>query len=196
MKNYYKASKKNVGIALQCLKNEDLIAHSTDTIPGIAADATSDKALNKLINLKGRPGPYSIIIKSIEEIKKYAVINKKQINRMTPLFPGPFTILLKNNNRNNLSNLTIGNSELIGFRIPDHNFTNQLATKFNNPIITTSLNQTREKSIIDLKTVSNHFKELVIFDDGDQKLSHGSTILKFSSKKIIMIRQGDGIYLK
>ena len=195
MKNHFKATNQNVKLALDRLQNHNLIIHSTDTIPGIAADATSNNAVNKVIKLKGRSGPYSIIINSIEDIKKYALINENQTKQLSQFLPGPFTILLKNNKNNNLANLTLGNSQLIGFRIPNHNFTNQLTSALNKPIITTSLNLTGEKSIIDLKSVSNDFKDLVIFDDGEKKLSKGSTILDFSQKEIKIIRQGDGEYL-
>lgn len=195
MKFYFKATPKNLELAIDKLHNHDLIIHSTDTIPGIAADATSNKAINKVMKLKGRPGPYSIIINSIEDIKKYALISEMQIKQLSQFLPGPYTILLRNNKNNNLANSTLGNSELIGFRIPNHNFTNQLTSALNKPIITTSLNLTGQKSIIDLKSVSNHFKDLVIFDDGEKKISKGSTILDFSQKEIKIIRQGDGKYL-
>ena len=195
MKFYFKASKQNLKIALDKLRSHDLIIHSTDTLPGIAADATSNNAVNKIIKLKGRFGPYSIIINSARDIKKYALINKIQMEKLSQFLPGPFTILLKNNKNNSLSNLTLGDSKLIGFRIPNHNFTNQLTSILNKPIITTSLNLTGQKSIVDLKTVSNDFKDLVIFDDGEKKSSKGSTILDFSQKEVKIIRQGDGKYL-
>ena len=196
MKNYFKAISKNIPIAIQHLENADLIVHSTDTIPGLAADATNDKAINKIINLKKRQGPYSMIINSIKDIQKYAIINKEHLNKVRKILPGQFTILLKNNNNHNLSKLALGESNLIGLRILQHNFTNELTSKFNRPIITTSLNITKQDSIVDLKTASIDFKDLVIFDDGTNRASKGSTILDFSSNKIRVIRYGDGIYIK
>ena len=195
MKNYFKATKQNIDIAIKNLNNKKIIIHSTDTIPGIAVDATSEEAVQNLIDLKGRAGPYSIIVKSINEISKYALLNQDVLNKIEQILPGPFTILLKNNNHNNLAKLTLGGSKLIGFRIPSHDFTQLLASKFKKPLITTSLNITGEQSIIDLKTIGNHFKELVIFDDDNKKLSKGSTIIDFSSKELKIIRRGDGSYL-
>ena len=131
---------------------------------------------------------------NIESIKEYAVLRKGTIRKIKNLLPGPFTILLKNNNQNDLSTLTLGGSELVGFRVPNHKFTKQLATKFQKPIITTSLNLTGEESILNLEKVSEHFKELVIFDDKKRNPSKGSTILDFSSDNIKLIRKGDGDY--
>ena len=192
--NYFKATPNNIDIAIKYLNQGRMIIHSTDTIPGLAADATNDDAIKALIKLKGRPGPYSIIVESIKEIEKFAKINSSIIDKIKSLLPGPFTILLKNNYQNNLSQFVLGDSDLIGFRIPNHSFSNQLVSKFKKPIITTSLNLTGEASIINLEKVSEHFKELVIFDDEKRTPSKGSTILNFSSKKIKIIRKGDGDY--
>ena len=196
MKNYFKASIDNIPIAVKHLENADLIVHSTDTLPGLAADATNSHAINKIVKLKGRPGPYSIIIKSLNDIKKYAIVNNKKMTAIKKLLPGKFTILLKNNHNHNLSKLALGDSELIGFRIPNHNFTSQLVSKFKTPIITTSLNVTTHESITDLKTASIDFKDLVIFDDKIKRTSKGSTILDFSSDEVKVIRYGDEIYKK
>ena len=196
MKNYFKATSENIPIAVEYLRNSNLIAHSTDTLPGIAADATNDKAIDKIIKLKKRPGPYSIIISSLDDIEKYAIVNKKQIDKINKILPGKFTVLLKNNNKNNLSKLCLGGSDLIGFRIPEHQFTNELVSEFKKPIITTSLNVTTHDSITDLKTASIDFKDLVIFDDKIKRVSKGSTILDFSSNEIITIRHGDESYIK
>ena len=196
MKNYFKATLENIPIAIEHLKNSSLIAHSTDTLPGLAADATNDKAIDKIIKLKKRPGPYSIIINSIYDIKKYAIVSEKKITKIREILPGKFTVLLKNNNKNNLSKLCLGGSNLIGFRIPNHQFTNELVSKFKKPIITTSLNITTEESITDLKTASIDFKDLVIFDDKIKSFSKGSTILDFSSNQIKIVRYGDETYIK
>ena len=195
MKNYFIASAQNIDLAIEHLEQNKLIIHSTDTIPGLAADATSNIALKSLIKLKGRPGPYSIIVSSIQDIEEYAILDKNLIKKINSVLPGPFTILLKNNQENKLSHYALGNSNLIGFRIPIHPFTNLLSSRFKKPIITTSLNLTGEQSIINLEKVSEHFKELVIFDDKKRKASNGSTILNFSSEIVTIIRKGDGEYI-
>ena len=192
--NYHIANKINIPSAIKALQKKEVIIHSTDTLPGLACDATSSKAIKKIIDLKGRKGPFSIIIKSVESIKDYSLINNDQLKIINSLLPGPFTILAKNNNQNNLSKLITEKSGLIGFRIPNHLFTNNLVKKFNNPIVTTSINMTGKQSIIDLKSIPNNFKHILLYDDEKRKLSKGSTILDFSNKKINVVRLGDGKY--
>ena len=82
MENYFKASSENIPIAIKNLADSNIIAHSTDTLPGLAADATNSNAINKIIKLKKRSGPYSIIISSLDDIKKYAIINQNKLNEI------------------------------------------------------------------------------------------------------------------
>ena len=46
------------------------------------------------------------------------------------------------------------------------------------------------------KKIPDNFRQIYIYDDGIQRISKGSTILDFSSKKITILRNGDGIYNK
>ena len=192
--NYNIANQLSISSAVQALKEEKVIIHSTDTIPGLACDASSDKAVKKIVALKNRKGPFSIIIESTRDIENYSIIDDKQLDIINNLLPGPFTILAKNNNQNNISKLVTEKSELIGFRIPNHSFTNNLIKEFKTPIVTTSVNTTGQKSIIDLKAIPTNFKHILVYDDEKRKLSKGSTILNFSNKEVTVIRYGDGKY--
>ena len=60
--------------------------------------------------------------------------------------------------------------------------------------MTTSVNMTGQKPIINLKEIPNNFKHILLYDDEKRKLSKGSTILDFSNKKINVVRLGDGKY--
>ena len=98
-------------------------------------------------------------------ISKYSFVS--EVNKVTinKILPGPFTVLLKSNNNNNLSNYVTEKSKLIGFRIPNHSFSKNLVKSLNRPIVTTSFNITGQESNLKLEKVSEHFKEIVIFDD-------------------------------
>ena len=192
MKKYYKISKTALKTAIRELNDGNIIIHSTDTLPGLAVDATNDIALKKLIKLKGRGGPFSIIVNSIGMISKYSFVSEMNEVIINKILPGPYTVLLKNNNNNKLSNYVVEKSELIGFRIPKHSFSQNLVKGLDRPIVTTSFNITGQESILELEKVSEHFKEIVIFDDERRAPSRGSTILDLSQQNIKIIRKGDG----
>lgn len=192
MKKYYKISKTALKTAIRELNDGNIIIHSTDTLPGLAVDATNDIALKKLIKLKGRGGPFSIIVTSIGMISEYSFVSELNEAIINKILPGPYTVLLKNNNKNKLSNYVVEKSELIGFRIPKHSFSQNLVKGLNRPIVTTSFNITGQESILELEKVSEHFKEIVIFDDERRAPSKGSTILDLSQQNMKVIRKGDG----
>ena len=192
MKKYYKISKTVLKTAIRELNDGNIIIHSTDTLPGLAVDATNDIALKKLIKLKGRGGPFSIIVTSIGMISEYSFVSELNEAIINKILPGPYTVLLKNNNKNKLSNYVVEKSELIGFRIPKHSFSQNLVKGLNRPIVTTSFNITGQESILELEKVSEHFKEIVIFDDERRAPSKGSTILDLSQQNMKIIRKGDG----
>ena len=192
MKKYYKISKTVLKTAIRELNDGNIIIHSTDTLPGLAVDATNDIALKKLIKLKGRGGPFSIIVTSIGMISEYSFVSELNEGIINKILPGPYTVLLKNNNKNKLSNYVVEKSELIGFRIPKHSFSQNLVKGLNRPIVTTSFNITGQESILELEKVSEHFKEIVIFDDERRAPSKGSTILDLSQQNMKIIRKGDG----
>ena len=61
----YKASKS--------LLNGEIIIYPTDTLYGFGVDATNTLAIKKLNELKNRKTPYSIIVNSLDMLKKYAI---------------------------------------------------------------------------------------------------------------------------
>ena len=97
--------------ALNNLEKGNLIIYPTDTLYGLGADATNTLAVQKINTLKKRKSPLSIMIQSIDEIQKYAMVNQNKINILKKILPGPFTILLKTK-KSNLSHL-INNGTII-----------------------------------------------------------------------------------
>ena len=187
---------EEIQTAIKELNNQRMILHSTDTLPGIACDATSDNAIKKVTQIKNRKGPFSIILSSINQIERYACLDTFSIEIINKILPGPFTVLLKNNYKNKLSNLVTENSNFIGIRIPKHYFTIELSKIFKKPIITTSINLTSEKPLRNLNKIPNDFKNILVYNDKITRESKGSTILDISNQKITILRQGDGIYKK
>ena len=189
---HYRSNLINITKAIEGLKNS-FIVHSTDTLNSLSADATSDQHIQRVIDFKQRKGPFSIIINSIKDIHKYAEVSMDQLNIINQVLPGAFTVLLEAK-KSNLSKLVAEGSSLIGIRIPHHKFTLDLIKKFKKPIITTSLNKTGETPISNLKKVAKIYPDILIFDDGKEKRSKGSTILDISSDEIKIVRHGDGEY--
>jgi len=184
---------ENIGLAAQLIINGNIIIYSTDTLYGFGVDATNSKAIKKLNKIKKRIQPYSIIVSSLNMLKKYVNINNCIETELKKIFPGPFTAILKKSD-NNLSDLVTNNLSTVGIRIPDFNPILKIVDKINKPIITTSVNYHGESSLNKLELIKNSFSDINIFTDQNDKKSIGSTIIDFSSKPFEVLRQGDGVY--
>ena len=183
--------KDSLLIAAEKIEMGEVIIYSTDTLPGFGVDATNCKAIDKINILKGRKQPYSIIVDSIEMIKKYAYLPIENKINLSNLLPGPYTILLKEKD-NNLSPLVNLNNGILGFRIPDNEFLLNLVKYINKPIITTSVNAHGEKSLNSLSDIKNKFPKINSFLDSFKLASKGSTILNLSKEPFEVLRVGDG----
>ena len=91
-----KEDKKNIKEIVAALKNGAVLVLPTDTVYGLVCDATNKISVERIFKIKQRPkyNPLPIFIKSIEEAKKIALINKEQEKTLEEKWPGKYTFVL------------------------------------------------------------------------------------------------------
>jgi L-threonylcarbamoyladenylate synthase len=126
------------------IKDGSVFIYPTDTVYGIGCNAKDEKSVAKIRTLKtGRPtAPFSIIVPSIEWIRKNCIINEKVESWLKKL-PGPYTLILKLKNKDVIATNIVPEAKTIGVRLPDHWFT-EVVKKMGIAIVTTSANKTGE----------------------------------------------------
>jgi len=184
---------KQINSAIKTLDTGNILIYPTDTLYGLGADATNTSAIEKINKLKKRKTPLSIMISSLNEIEKYAIINSNTKKELKKIFPGPFTALLQSK-KTNLSYLVQNQSDKIGIRIPNHPFCLDLLNEYKKPIITTSVNTHGEKPLNNIDEIEKKFSKINIYYQNNNLDSKGSTIIDFTKKPPILIRIGDGNY--
>ena len=99
-KKVIKANINSIKLAARSLLNGKSIIIPTDTVYGIAADATNEKGVENIFKIKKRPKTYPLIlfVKSIKEAKKYANFNHIEEFLATHYWPGPLTLILRKKN--------------------------------------------------------------------------------------------------
>ena len=107
--------------AAQALKDGHLVAFPTETVYGLGADATKEKAVARIYSVKGRPTDHPLIvhISSINQLDKWAVdIPEYAIKLAEEFWPGPMTLILK---RSEIAkDFITGGQENVGVRVPSH----------------------------------------------------------------------------
>ena len=117
--------------AAKALKDGDLVAFPTETVYGLGADATNEKAVSRIYSVKGRPTDHPLIvhISSMNQLDKWAIeIPEYAIKLAREFWPGPMTLILK---RSNLAkNFITGGQDSVGLRVPAHLLTLELLSRF------------------------------------------------------------------
>lgn len=167
---------------------EEIFIYPTDTIYGIGCDATNIELVKKLRIIKKRfEGPFSVIAPSKEWIRENCEV-KKDFKKCLDNLPGPYTIILKLNNKEAISKDTNLDGNTLGVRIPDH-WISDLVNEFGKPIITTSANVTAGNFMTNPEEISPHIKENTDFliDEGIIE-GKPSTIVKCIGKTREVLR--------
>ena len=186
--------------AAKALKDGHLVAFPTETVYGLGADATNERAVSRVYSVKGRPTDHPLIIhiSSINQIYKWAVdIPDYAILLAKEFWPGPMTLILK---RSNLAKHFItGGQECVGLRIPAHPVALALLSEFEklggNGISAPSANRFGAVSPTAAQHVIEDLGEFLakgdmIIDGGKCLVGIESTIIDCTKKLVRILRPG------
>ena len=117
--------------AAQALKDGHLVAFPTETVYGLGADATNEKAVSRIYSVKGRPTNHPLIvhISSINKLDQWVTdIPDYAIKLAREFWPGPMTLILP---RKELAkDFITGGQNNVGLRVPSQPIALALLKKF------------------------------------------------------------------
>ena len=88
---------KNIDIAAQILKNDEIVAIPTETVYGLAGNGLSADAVKKIFKAKGRPNdnPLILHISSVDWLYRYAEnVPDLALKLAEKFWPGPLTMIM------------------------------------------------------------------------------------------------------
>jgi L-threonylcarbamoyladenylate synthase len=103
------------------LKNGVLVVLPTETVYGLGADASNEKAIARIYEVKGRPQDHPLIlhIASMNDITYWAEdVSDYAIALARVFWPGPMTLIF--NRSENAKDFVTGGQNTVGLRVPDH----------------------------------------------------------------------------
>jgi len=115
--------------ASEIIRGGGLVAIPTETVYGLAADASNAIAVQKTFNLKGRPAdnPLIIHISSIDQVETFASDFPEYAKQLAERFwPGPLTMVLKR--KPEVLDLVTAGLDTVALRMPDHPASLELIT--------------------------------------------------------------------
>ncbi|MBW3551270.1 MAG: threonylcarbamoyl-AMP synthase, partial [Proteobacteria bacterium] len=115
------ASAADLTAAVDLLRAGELVALPTETVYGLAADATNPEAVRAIFRAKGRPADHPLIVHlaAAEQLPDWADVVPETAWRLASAFwPGPLTIVLPA--ARTVSPLVTGAQPTVALRVPAH----------------------------------------------------------------------------
>ena len=172
------------------LDKNECVGIPTETVYGLAANAYSDRATEKIFKLKKRPKKNPLIVHycSIRDLKKDCNINKNFIKLYKNFCPGPITFILKIKKESKISKNVNDNKSTLAVRFPKHPLTRRLLKFLNYPLAAPSANISSRVSAVSKMDVIEEFGNKVkfILDGGTSKFGLESTIVSLINKPQIL----------
>lgn len=169
----------NISYAVNCLKKGEVLAIPTETVYGLAADISQEKAVQNIFILKNRPFDHPLIIHiaNKQDLGRYAIEIPPYAHRLVEKFwPGPLTLVLKKSEL--VGNWVTGNRATVAIRMPDHPLTLQLIEKLGRPLAAPSANKFGKVSPTQVDHVIQEFgTEVKVLAGGDCNVGIESTII-------------------
>jgi len=186
--------------AAKALTAGHLVAFPTETVYGLGADATNEKAVSRIYSVKSRPADHPLIvhISSINQLGKWAIdIQEYAIKLARDFWPGPMTLILK---RSELAKDYItGGQSNVGLRVPSQPIALALLAEFEKNgglgIAAPSANRFGAVSPTTASDVSEELQtylsgEDLILDGGQCSVGLESTIIDCTGPAPIILRPG------
>ena len=186
--------------AAKALKEGHLVAFPTETVYGLGADATNQKAVSRIYSVKGRPTDHPLIvhISSINKLEDWAAnVPNYAIKLAREFWPGPMTLILPR--KEIAKDFITGGQNNVGLRVPDQPIALTLLSKFEDlggkGIAAPSANQFGAVSPTTAEAVNDELGELLSSDDlvlngGPCQIGIESTIIDCTGASPKILRPG------
>ncbi|MDQ0455042.1 L-threonylcarbamoyladenylate synthase [Rhizobium paknamense] len=185
--------KAAIAAALPPLEAGACIAIPTETVYGLAADATNPRAITRIYETKGRPSfnPLICHMADLAMAERHALFDPLSRKLAERFWPGPLTLILPLRADSTIHALATAGLETVGIRVP-LGFPGALIAAFGKPLAAPSANTSGR---ISPTTAAHVFEDLggkipLILDGGAAPVGVESTILKVENGVIRLLRPG------
>lgn len=167
--------------AAEILREGGLVAMPTETVYGLAGDATNGRAVARIFEAKGRPSfnPLIAHVADLEMARRIAVFDRQAEALANAFWPGALTLVLPVRPDAGLSPLVMAGNPTVAVRLPAHPTARRLLQAFGGPLAAPSANPSGKVSA----TCADHVRSGLggrieaILDGGPCQIGIESTIV-------------------
>ncbi len=179
--------------AAEMLREGQLVAMPTETVYGLAADATNDLAVAGIFAAKKRPrfNPLIIHVPDLAGVEEIAEI-PEAARPLLAFWPGPLTLVLPRRADSGLSDLVSAGLDTIAVRVPAHPLAQAFLRAVGVPVAAPSANPSGKISPTTADHVMDSLSGLIggVLDGGACEVGLESTIVGFTPKPTLLRKGG------
>ena len=183
-----------VARAARIIRDGGLVGLPTDTVYGLAADATSDAAVEGVFRAKGRPAdkPLIALIATMDVAEACSAFSAPALALAEEFWPGPLTLVLPRAAGCPLSRLVHRGARGVSLRIPGNETARAVVEAAGLPVTAPSANPSGAPSPLTAQEVATGLGRAVtlVIDGGRAADSLGSTLLDLTGDVPRLLRAG------
>lgn len=183
--------------AAAAIRAGGLVAMPTETVYGLAADATDTVALARIFAVKGRPIDHPLIVHLAdpEDLELWAPDASLSARRLAAAgWPGPLTLIVPRSDR--FPAMVAGGRDSVGLRVPAHPMAREMIRLAGVPVAAPSANRfgavsptTADHVVADLGELLDPDSDVVL-DGGPSPVGVESTIVDCTVDPVQILRAG------
>ena len=181
-------------VAAAHLRAGGLVGFPTETVYGLGGDATSERAVAAIFELKGRPrfNPLIVHVSNLAMAEKLAVFDRRSRFLAQRQWPGPLTLVVKKKPDCPIALLATAGLDTVALRVPDHPVALALIAAAGRPLAGPSANRSGAVSPTTPEHVEREFgRQLpIILDGGPCRVGVESTVVDLTRIPAAILRAG------
>ena len=183
-------SDAEIGKAGDLLADGGLVAFPTETVYGLGADATNDKAVAGIFAAKGRPSfnPLIVHVAALDDVERLAQVSDTARRLASAFWPGPLTLVLPLKDNSPISKLVTAGGSSLAIRVPSGDVVSRLLATSDRPIAAPSANPSGRISPTTAEHVLAGLSGQIdaVIDAGKCKVGVESTIVSLIGKPTLL----------
>ncbi|MGI8612315.1 MAG: L-threonylcarbamoyladenylate synthase [Sphingomicrobium sp.] len=180
--------------AAELIRSGEPVAIATETVYGLAADATNAAAVASIYEAKGRPNfnPLIVHVPNLAAARRIGEFSPDALKLARGHWPGPLTLVVPLKADSGIASLVTAGLKTIALRVPGHRAMQALLRATGRPLAAPSANAsgsispTRSEHV--LKSLGGKIE--LIVDDGPCKRGIESTIVAATGGSLRLLRPG------
>lgn len=184
---------RTLDAAIEVLQRGEPVAIPTETVYGLAADATNPEAITAIYEAKGRPrfNPLISHVADIEMAREHVVFSPVAERLAAAFWPGPLTLVLPLSAESRIHPLATAGLGTAAVRMPQGP-ARELIARFGRPLAAPSANRSGRISPTTAQHVAEDLGDRIglILDGGRCQVGLESTILSIGEAELTLLRPG------